>query len=145
MDMCYVSVSRRTVIDFVRNDGRTRMGGHTLDEVRERYPDAALMMFADAKAAIENALIDREPTKLSAADFIEALEVLPPKTWLVRRDTESFKMREHLYGSVTRIYARLNNEYFTFNDRCTLTHDEIVAKCRGFSQLDGDTKHDQLG
>lgn len=128
MNQCFVSLAKRVVIDFVREDGLTQIFGQTLEEVRQRYPDAQTMSADEAVEAIENSLIDADAVEITGEQFVKALEVLPPKRWRRHTDSESFMMMEHFYGSVTSVYARVGNQYYTFHDRCSLSHDDIVRK-----------------
>lgn len=127
MEQCFVSLSKRVVIDVIRENGSTLINGNTLEEIRERYPDAQQMSLEEAKEALESNLIG-DPERISKEQFIEALEVLPPESWRNCGETESFKMSEYFYGNITSIYVRIGNEYFSFNDRGTLSHDDIIRK-----------------
>lgn len=128
MHQCFVSLANRTVIDYVRDNGLTQIFGQTIDEVRQRYPDVQIMSADEAVNAIETSLIDNDATEITEDQFISALEVLPPKHWQSYTDTESFMMAEYLYGYVTSIYARVGNRYYTFHDRCNMSHDDIIRK-----------------
>lgn len=128
MNQCVVSLANRTIIDYVRDNGLTQIFGKTLDQVREKYPDAQIMGADEAVRSIETSLIDTDATEITEEQFISALEALPPKRWQSYTDTESFLMSEYLYGYVTSVYARVGNRYYTFHDRCTLSHDDIIRK-----------------
>lgn len=128
MTQCFVSLAQRVIIDYAGANGRTQIFGQTLEEVRERYPDVQAMEANDAVDAIENGLIDAEATEITEQQFTDALEVLPPMKWKSYSDSESFMMAEFFYGSVTSIYARVGNRFYTFHDRCSLSHDDIVRK-----------------
>lgn len=128
MELCYVSLSKHVVIDFARADGRTQIFGQTLEETRQRYPDAQVMEFDKAVDAIESSMIDDHATEITEEQFFEALEALPPKRWQRFANSESFMMIEHFYGIVTSVYVRVDNRYYTFHDRCTLSHDDIIRK-----------------
>lgn len=126
---CYYSPSKLTVIDLIMPNGLTQYAAETEEQIRLRYPDARRMTFDDAILSKENALIDA-PMEITEDQFIEALEVLPPNQWRTVGNEESFKMSEHLSGGITRIYARIGERFFSFNDRFTLPHKQIIAKCQ---------------
>lgn len=128
MTQCFVSLAKRVIIDYAGANGRTQIFGQTLEEVRDRYPDVQIMEANEAVNAIENDLIDAGATEITEQQFTDALEVLPPMKWKSDSDSESFMMAEFFYGSVTSIYARVGNRFYTFYDRCSLSHDDIVRK-----------------
>lgn len=128
MPQCFVSLTQRVIIDYVGQSGNSQIFGQTLEEVRERYPDAQIMEANEAVNAIENGLIDDEAKEITEQQFTDALEVLPPMKWKRYSDSESFMMAEFFYGSITSIYARVGNRFYTFQDRCSLSHDDIVRK-----------------
>lgn len=121
------------VIDFAvdRADGLTvtQLQGHTLDQVLIRNPGAIITTYLEATAQIE-AGCKTEPRQIDVGDFDYGLNVLPPVQWVHRDDSESFKMSERTNGLVTAIYARVGNTYWKFEDICTMSHIEIIAKVR---------------
>lgn len=126
-DQVAFSRARKTVIDFVRSDGRTQIQGRTLEDLRAEYPDVSIEEFEVAYKAIESCFI--KPVRpVSAEQFIEALEVMPPLNWVRTEDSESFKSMEMTYGNVTRIWVRVGDHYFSLSDRRTLTHVQILQK-----------------
>jgi hypothetical protein len=52
------------------------------------------------------------------------LGVLPPVGWRNDGPAESFKLSERTSGSITGIYVRIGDRYFTFKDGITLAHAE---------------------
>jgi hypothetical protein len=101
--------------------------GETLEQIRLRHPGAALGEWDDIYAEIE-ASCKTEPLEINEDEFLKALNVLPPVRWTQRSDSESFKISERLYGSITAIYARLGDRYYTFSDHIALPHDEVVSR-----------------
>lgn len=128
-EACYYSPSQLVVIDLIGANGLSVYAQETEDQLRQRYPDAQRMTLDDAVLAKENALISA-PVEITEAQFINALEVLPPNQWRNLGVEESFKMCEHLSGAITTIYARLGTRYFSFNDRFNMPHTQIIAKCK---------------
>ncbi len=121
-----------TIIDNAIDRSGVLVGhysGETLEKIRLRHPDAALGEWDDVYAEIE-ASCKTEPIAISADEFLKALNVLPPVRWTQRSDSESFKILERLYGSITAIYARIEDRYYTFSDNIALPHDEVVSHIR---------------
>lgn len=70
-------------IDFVYAEtGLTHINGHTLEQVREEYPNAQIMSFdeyVEGKFQRQNGPI--EYTEISEEDYDSALNCLPPVCW----------------------------------------------------------------
>ena len=126
---------RAMVIDVLRvEDGKvlTAYGRKTLDEAMRQHPGAEVMPIE----AAHEACCDQyrtDPAQCGAERFLEMLEVLPPLRWQRRGASESFMVGEMIYGDIAAIFVRLGREdgeptYWSFNDRVTLGHDEIVAR-----------------
>lgn len=127
----YYSPSKVTTIDSLHwFTGLSMYSQNTPEMVKERYPDAILIHVSEAILIMEEANIDKVAKPISKEQFWDALECLPPQNWVRREFTESFKMCEYLTGQITSIYVRIGKEYFTFHDRASMTHDQIVAKTR---------------
>lgn len=124
---CFMSLTRKTIIDVLAPTGRGRFGNKTLEETRLAYPDAQLMDIEDAQRQIE-ALFITPPRQIMEDDFIFALECLPPCDWRNLGSTESFKMVERTYNNITGIYVRIGDDYWTFQDAANLPHDACVEK-----------------
>jgi hypothetical protein len=106
-----------------------RYSGETLEQIRLRYPDATLGEWADVYAETE-ASCKTEPVEIKEDEFLKALHVLPPVRWTQRIDSESFKISERLYGSITAIYARIGDRYYTFSDNIALPHVDVISRIK---------------
>src|SRR5260370_31699701 len=98
-----------TIIDDAIDRAGVLVGhysGETLEQIRLRHPGAALGEWDDVYAEAE-ASCKTEPVEITADEFLKALNVLPPVTWTKRIESESFKISEPLYGSLTAIYTRI--------------------------------------
>jgi hypothetical protein len=119
------------IIDFAkrRPDGVfvSSISGNTLEETATRYPGAQLGECDTVVAEKESKLIS-EPVEITQAQFIDALEVLPPDDWQRHVYSESFKMSERLSGRITSVFVRVNDRYYEFADRDSITHEEAVEK-----------------
>lgn len=129
-DNCFVSVEQRTVIDYLREDGRSIVGGETLEEVRKRYPDAQAMPYAEAARAIEEGLIAHPVERISEERYNEMLNVLPPCNWVRGGSVESFHISEAITGSVVNVFVRIGSDHFSLYSRARTTHGERLSHCR---------------
>jgi len=131
---CFHVPGSRTIIDTAELDSdgvfRSTIKNETLAQIRIRYPEAEIGEWEDIYRAAENSC-KTAPQEITEAQYIYALEVLPPVCWKTAKGVESFKMSERFYGNVTAIYARLGRRYFTFSDLISLTPDEIADRIAG--------------
>jgi hypothetical protein len=77
---CFVVPGERSIIDGIHPDtGRSLVYGHTLEAIRERYPEAVIVPFEDwraEQAARQDTPITWAPT--TRAEYWRMLECLPP-------------------------------------------------------------------
>jgi len=139
MEMCFVSPNQRCVIDMVREDGKSWILGHSLEQVRCRYPDAQEMALEDAVTAIEANMVAGPVAEISKEAFDSAFACMPPRRWINDGTSESFMSPEHFYGAVTSVYVRTGTRYFTFHDRCTASHLAVVGRVLERLQQTNDT------
>jgi hypothetical protein len=122
---------------------RSKITGETIEDLGKRYPGVIVGDLEAVAMATEQAMI-RPPTRITRDKFIEMLEVLPPEDWQQRRgaagvpSSESFKLVEYFSGNITSIYARIGGEYFEMLDRGTLSHEQIVEKCKSTTKESSD-------
>lgn len=130
--MAQVFHDDKTVIDFTFTDEagvvRSQVYRQTLDEIRERHPDARLGDLDEAYAKIEDSY-RVPPVEITEDHFIEMLEVLPPVKWRRTQEAETFMLSERMYGDITSIFCRIGSRYFEMQDHTWLDIDEIVARC----------------
>lgn len=128
----FYSAEQNVIIDTCTDENPPRGHfGRTLEETRKEYPDAVYMLFDDAIKTKEEK--HKTPvSEITEEQFWYFLEVLPPNQWKQEHGRESFKMSEHWSGSITGIYARIGERYFTFMDNYRLPHDEIMKRCEEF-------------
>lgn len=65
-----------------------------------------------SRGARERRLVDRTWTEITADDYDEALNVLPPERWQRINGTAIFRMCEYLCGNITAHYVEINGRYF---------------------------------
>lgn len=111
-------------------------GGLTLKELRQEHPTMVLMYLAEAVDAIERTF-RTEPTEISHEAYEQALCAVPALDLNAAVGAESFKSSELLCGQLTAIYAKLGDRYFTFVDRISTNHAEIIAKVEDSGLLRG--------
>lgn len=124
IEFCVYDPGRHCMIDVINPDtGRTLYGN------KEPFSVGEIWGFLEAIEHNENCLI-RPPEEITEEKYVEMLEVLPPLDWVQRQVESSFKLSEFTSGQITAIYCRLGDRYFELSDRCSLSHSEIVAKCK---------------
>lgn len=105
----------------------------TESELAAEHPGMGL----ETTQGLEKLMLDffRRPVQEIDADLFEQqLEVLPPEDWQVDSFGESFKLAEHLSGSITHIYARVGRRYFAMTDDAATPHAEIMARVLNFME-----------
>jgi len=127
--MVYYSARSANIIDLVCPDGLSAYSRETEAEVRECYPDAVRITLGEAVERKAKAF--KHPASYTTAEvFNEMLNILPPLSWKRTVDGESFKMCEMTSGTVTQIYARIGDRYFTLADDVSTPHAEILRRCK---------------
>lgn len=96
--------------------GRSAIQGETLAEIRERYPTAELIEYADfaaRKAAAQDAPIVWSAT--TAEKYADMLNVLPPAVWLAIGFLVGEPCDHHAATGRPRFaaYVHVNGQYFT--------------------------------
>lgn len=128
----FYSNAERSVIDTVRKDGRSQIGGSTLEELRTRYPDTEVIDIDDAIDRVD-AAYRKPPARITRERFWQMLEVLPPDEWVSGINSESFKLSERTAGSITQIFCRIGDDYWELSDSFTLRHSKILELVRAAS------------
>lgn len=134
-ELCFFSPAKNTVIDVaIERDGAwvSAINGNSLAELGARYADPAirLMPFDEAIAVQENSW-KSQPKEITEADWNYALNVLPPVGWVRDATGESFKMSERISGLMTSIYVRYQGRYYSFTDKITTQHADVIALVAG--------------
>jgi len=128
-DKCFVSVAKRTIVDVIGATGKGEYSRKSFEELKIQYPDLQIHWRDTAMKVIEDQYVT-DPVEITADDYTEALDCMPPTQWITRSGVESFRFTERIYGCVTTIYARAGDRYFKFDDRLLIMHDEVVAKVK---------------
>lgn len=115
---------------YLDNEGvhRGLYSGETLEEIGRRYANPRLTTFDEFTEA-HDAAYRSEPKEITEDRFYEMLNVLPPLGYAHSNGAESFKMCEMLSGAMTDVFARVGNRFWSFVDKRSIPHDEIIRKC----------------
>ena len=127
---CFYEPGSHSIIDIavlVEGVWRSQINNEDINQIRARYPKVEFGDFDQIYKRAENSY-KSDPVEITEAQYIEALEVLPPVGWTSAKGVESFKMSERLYGLITAIYTRIGKRYFTFNDKISLPADQIADR-----------------
>lgn len=136
LNIVYISEDGRPMVCDVINPatGAGQYGGKTLPEVQALHPNAQIMDDA-AYWALHDVYYISAPIEITEAEYMDALECLPPVKWTNTPDGESFKMSERLSGYITGIYCRIGKRFFCFNDDIRTPHMAALGKCHAAFNL----------
>ena len=109
--------------------GLSLVNGETLEQIRERYPEA-IITGLDAILEAESKEFKRGPVEIDAEHWDYMLNVLPPVQWTNEHGAETFKISEMTSGTITTILCRIGDRYFEMTDDCWTKHDAIATACR---------------
>jgi len=91
-----------------------------------------VMTYNDYHAAKRNFYISQPLEEITAEQFDDMLNILPPNHWMTLRGVEMFCMSEMLTLTYTNQYARVGDKYYTkvvdTRDRSTWIHECIEPK-----------------
>lgn len=117
------------IAELIDGEYKGRHSGKTLAELEIERPGIKLMTEEEAQAAMTLQAI-RPAVEIVEAEYIAALEVLPPGAWVRNPGSSSFHMRRYDLGNITAIYVNLGNRFYRLHDVATLKHSEIVLRVR---------------
>ncbi len=121
----------QSIIDIVR-DGAGETDQQAIDRLRAEYGTALTALPASEAQQRYEARFKSPVREVSAEDFNDALNVLPPQDWVHARGGQSFKISERIAGSVTAIYVSLQGRYFHFDDHIRTPHEECLKRAADF-------------
>ena len=108
--------------------GLSLVNGETLEQIRERYPEA-IVTGLDAILEAESKEFKRGPVEIDAEHWDYMLNVLPPMRWVNESGAETFKMSEMTSGTITTILCRIGERYFEMADDYWTSHDDVATAC----------------
>lgn len=128
---CWYVPGETHIVDVIHpDDGLTLHFAEDAAQICARYPTAQRMSCDDAWKAADAVGLERyrkDVSEIGEERFMDALNVLPPVGWTTRQGVESFRISERIWGSITDIYARLDDRYFVLSDDIRLSP-AIVAE-----------------
>lgn len=131
MIQCIAVPGDRHIIDtLTTNDAGElvgRISGETAAKIAERRPGAVVCDLGEFAARVE-AMDVSEPEPITAEDWDEALNCLPPMRWRTVNGVELFQCIERWSGRVTATYARIGSRYWTWKDLDCRPHVELADK-----------------
>ena len=131
--MCFYVPGQLSIIDTVKDNGKSFYYDESLEEINKRYPGAILIPFEDAIAQLE-ALAEKkyitEPIEVDEERFMDMLGILPPMNWKQSTEGEAFMICEMNYSHYTNIFCQIKDRYFEFSDSRFLTLDQIIKKVK---------------
>ena len=130
---CYYSKTKKTIVTFPHpENSEITMFGSTIEEIKNEYPDIALIPTEQAVIEIEQAFTSY-PIEITEKEYDYALNVLPPQNWKTFPDGEYFQMCEYTTGRITAYYAKKKNKFYTFNDIAYRNTGYIMNKLARFN------------
>lgn len=121
----------QSIIDYVYT-GRGETNAEAIKRLWPDYGTALTAMPAREAQALYEARFKTPVEEITEADFLYALNVLPPVAWSHARGAESFKISERLAGCVTTILVGMQSRYFRFHDDIRLPHDTCCERVQAF-------------
>lgn len=128
--MTFFIPSHNAVYDWARQNAEgewvTRFGCKTLDDVRSRYPDVALMAFAEVQKIPDIGFMSGWK-EITLARYVDQMGSVPLMDWCQGQGGESFKSMEFSGGDVTAIFVRCAGRFFECRDLHTREHAALVG------------------
>lgn len=126
----YCTATQR-IIDFV-HDGLGETDETAIARLKGEYGTALTPMPANAAQRLYEDQFKTPVQEISAEDFDDGLNVLPPVCWTRARGAQSFKISERVAGCVTAIYVNIGDRYFRFQDDIRMPHDTACERVLAF-------------
>ncbi len=123
--------TKNSIIDYVRlSVGET--DDQAIRRLTPEYGTALSALSANEAHDRYEAGFKTNVREISAEEFDDALNVLPPEAWTHASGGESFKISERIAGRVTAIYVSLRGHYFRFDDDIRTPHEECLKRAADF-------------
>lgn len=106
---------------------RACYGGQTKDELIAQHGDVEVLTSDEVLQRVSAAALTA-PEEITEAEFIDALNCMPPCHWRRANGAESFQMSERYTANITTVYVRLGTRYFKWRDEMGTAHDTLAAK-----------------
>jgi hypothetical protein len=99
------------------------------EEMRAECGEDLLVLTYEEAEIREISRCKLAPARITAEQYDDALNCLPPANWHRSRGVQSFNSPEMYSGTVASIYVQIGGNFFKFRDVVSLTHDERVQLC----------------
>jgi hypothetical protein len=106
--------------------------GQTLDQTRQRYPDAQVMESEEVESANESYYLTQPVREISRATYHQMLDCLPPYYMGSDAGNSSFQMSELTSGRVTEAFCRVGQRYFRMYCILGDSHRSIINRAAVF-------------
>lgn len=141
MTTCFYSAQKGSIVDVsLRLDSiDTNVGQFsrkTFEQLKEETPDLVAMDLDAASELIYTSTYNRLKgvEVITRANYIDALECMPPLRWSVGAGAESFRLQEAISGPLHSSYVALaegqTTRYFCLVAPITASHDDLVREVR---------------
>ena len=128
IDYCFYDPINHRVLELLHpGTFKGINSGLSLDELQLKNPNAEYWNFDRACIDFYNSF-KTAPNAISEAEFNRAIETIVKINWVACSASESFKCADCLAGSITQIYARLGDKYYTLIDDIFLSHNDIIKR-----------------
>lgn len=128
-----------SIVDFERaaGSGIAECSGETLEQLQMRHPGAILGDLDTFVSDKEARYAARPVVEITAEQWHDALEVLPPARWGRSDGIESFQMCELHDGRTTYTYVRAAGRYFEFLAVMGTPRAELAARVAPLAEQRG--------
>lgn len=135
--LCVAVPGSLEIIDVLTKDAAGAMVGRfsrsPVDALLASKAGAVVARLDQVAAEIEASHIT-EPQAITADEWMEALEALPPIRWRTVLGVEIFQMSERYSGRVTGTYARIGRSHYRWRDRDNESHERLAHKAGAVHQ-----------
>lgn len=121
----------QSIIDYI-HAARGESSAEAIKRLTPEYGTALTAMPVNQAQDLYEARFKTPVEEITEADFLYALNVLPPVGWTHARGAESFKISEKLAGRVTAILVEMQGRHFRFHDDIRLSHDACCERVQAF-------------
>jgi hypothetical protein len=127
-DDVFYAPGRNSIIDLVLSNDEGAYSKKTIEQLRVEDADLVRMPKNEAYRLYAEGF--RKPaTEITREMFYQQYEVMPPLNSRGGPGSHSFMLCELIAADIARIYCKIGERFFQLQDRCTLTHAQILASC----------------
>ena len=126
------------IVTVLNSEDRCIWTGETLADICSREDPARLFEILTMEQANElshhhaRERLCKGPKSVTAEQFEEMLNILPPVNWAGGGGSESFMVSELITHNLATYYIRLGSAHFSLVEETGKTHQQLVAMCSDF-------------